>query len=265
MAEGTRAKPRHLGPEYAAQFGDEEVAAAYHHRPPYPAAAFAFVHDLLGPRPRVVLELGAGTGDFTIGLAPLVDRLVAIEPSTPMLARGRERTRAWGDRVEWLPRTAEAHAFEPCSAVVAAEALHWMDWDALLPCLGRSLAPGGFLVLAERAAAPLPWDGELRDLVQAFSTNRDYRPYDLVTELESRGLLAVAGRAETEPVAVHQPLDDYVESFHSRNGFSRPRLGAARAEAFDSALRALVGDHCRDAAVCLAVWARVAWGRPVGA
>jgi hypothetical protein len=60
-------KPEHLGAEYAAQFGDEEVAAAYQHRPPYPTETFAIVEPLLGPKPRCVLELGAGTGDFTIG------------------------------------------------------------------------------------------------------------------------------------------------------------------------------------------------------
>ena len=76
-ARGSTSEAEHLAAEYAAQFGDEEVAAAYRYRPPYPAEAFAIVERLLGPRPRVVLELGAGTGDFTVGLAPLVDSLVA--------------------------------------------------------------------------------------------------------------------------------------------------------------------------------------------
>jgi hypothetical protein len=55
-------KPQHLTAEYAAQFGDEEVAAAYRHRPPYPPQAFSMLEPLLGPRPRTVLEVGAGTG-----------------------------------------------------------------------------------------------------------------------------------------------------------------------------------------------------------
>ena len=88
MTEAHPAKPQHLAAEYAAQFGDEEVAAACQHRPPYPAETFAIVEPLLGPPPRRVLELDAGTGDFTIGLAPRVDHLIAVEPSRAMLARG---------------------------------------------------------------------------------------------------------------------------------------------------------------------------------
>src|SRR5262245_33311358 len=91
LTETERAKPRHLAADYAAQFGDEEVAAAYRHRPPYPPETFVILESMLGPRPRTVLELGAGTGDFTIGLAPLADRLVALEPSPPMLERGVRR------------------------------------------------------------------------------------------------------------------------------------------------------------------------------
>jgi SAM-dependent methyltransferase len=97
-----RAKPRHLAPEYAAQFGDEEIAAAYRYRPPYPPQTFVVLDPLLGARPRTVLELGAGTGDFTMGLAPLAERLIAIEPSRPMLDRGVRRVAAVHGHVEWL-------------------------------------------------------------------------------------------------------------------------------------------------------------------
>src|SRR5262250_43333 len=94
VTEMDRAKPEHLAAEYAAQFGDEAVAAAYRHRPPYPPQVFAMLEPLLGPRPRCVLELGAGTGDFTIGLAPRVDTLIALEPSRAMLTRARHRNGA---------------------------------------------------------------------------------------------------------------------------------------------------------------------------
>lgn len=135
-------KPRHLGVEYAAQFADEEVAAAYRYRPPYPPETYGIVERLLGPPPRHVLELGAGTGDFTIGLAPRVDRLIAVEPSRAMLERGRDRVQAVSPNVEWLAVAAEEFAFgRPLSAVVAAEAFHWLDWDRVMPRIAGSLAP----------------------------------------------------------------------------------------------------------------------------
>lgn len=256
-------KPAHLAAGYAAQFGDEEVAAAYRHRAPYPPEAFSLVEPLLGPRPRRVLELGAGTGDFTIGLAPRVESLIAIEPSPPMLARGRRRTGASAPHVEWISIAAEDYAFDGrYSAVVSAEAFHWLDWHRVMPRIATALAPGGYLILVERRlASALPWERELRELINEYSTNRDYVEYDLVTELTSRGLFTVAGRAETDAVPHGQPVADYIESFHSRNGFSRARLTTVHAREFDEKLAALLGPCCPDGTVGLMVQARLAWGR----
>lgn len=265
--ETRRAKPRHLAADYAAQFGDEEVAAAYRHRPPYPWETFAIVEPLLGPRPRCVLELGAGTGDLTLGLVPLVDNLIAVEPSRPMLERALHRDGVVQAHVEWVAVTAEAYTFDRrYSAVVAAEAFHWLDWYGVLPRIAESLAPTGHLILVERALAePLPWEADLRILIREYSTNRDYVPYDTVTELEARGLMAIGGRAQTRVSPYRQPIDGYVESVHSRNGFSRARLQPGRAREFDDKLRTLLRRHCPDDTVCLPVQARIVWGRPVAA
>ncbi len=260
-----RGKPRHLAAEYAAQFGDEEIAAAYRYRPPYPPETFVIVERLLGTPPRLVLELGAGTGDFTIGLAPRVDELIALEPSAPMRERGLARTATLSHRVTWLPTTAEDYGFDRrYSAVVAAEAIHWLDWDHVMPRIGASLVPAGHLILVERKLAePPPWDERLRALIREYSTNRDYVPYDMVTELETRGLIVVGGQIRTGAVLHRQTCDDYIESFHSRNGFSRARLQPARAREFDNELKTLVDPLCPDGTVQLSVQARIAWGRPV--
>jgi len=63
-------------------------------------------------------------------------------------------------------------------------------------------------------------------------------------------------------VTHRQSVDDYVESFHSRNGFSRGRLSARRAGEFDHKLKTLVARHCADGAVPVSVRARVVWCRP---
>ena len=258
-------KPPHLAAEYAAQFGDEEVAAAYQHRPPYPAEAFAIVEPLLGPHPRCVLDLGAGTGDFTIGLASRVDRLIAVEPSRPMLERGRLRGGSVGAHVDWLAISAEDYPFDlRYSAVVAAEAFHWLDWHRVLPRIAASLVPGGQLILVERSLAEsMPWEADLGRLVREYSTNRDYAPYDTATELEARGLITIGGRARTGTAPHRQSVDSYVESFHSRNGFSRARLQAGRAQEFDDKVKTLLRRYCRDGTVLLPVEARISWGQPV--
>ncbi len=222
-----RARPRHLAADYAAQFADEEVAATYQHRPPYPRQTFALVEPILGGRPRHVVELGAGTGDFTLGLAPRVDSLVAVEPSRAMLERGRRRTEGAASHVVWLPVAAEDYAFDRrCSAVVAAESFHWLDWHRVLPRIAAGLISGGFLILVERLVADPP---------------------------------------QTEAVTHRQSVEGYVESFHSRNGFSRARLSRQRAREFDDKLKALVARHGPDGPdemVAMPMRARVAWCRP---
>ena len=260
-----RAKPQHLATEYAAQFLDEEVAAAYRHRPPYPPETFAILEPLLGPHPRCVLELGAGTGDFTVGLAPRVDNLIVLESSRPMLDRARHRESAVHAHVEWLAIAAEDYAFDRrYSAVVAAEAFHWLDWHGVLPRIAESLVPGGHLILADRTlAGPLPWEPDLRMLVREYSTNQDYVPYDTAIELEARGLITVGGRAQTEAVSFRQSVEGYVESFHSRNGFFRARMQAGRAQEFDDKRTAVLRRHCPDETISLPVQARVVWGLPV--
>ena len=58
-------------------------------------------------------------------------------------------------------------------------------------------------------------------------------------------------------------MDTYVESLHARNGFSRDRMTAASAAAFDAAVRALVAPFAQDDGLLhLQVVGRVVWGRP---
>jgi SAM-dependent methyltransferase len=262
-----QAKPKHLGCEYAAQFEDASVARAYHARPPYPSGVLELIDSLIVDQPRRVLELGAGSGDLGLRLARHVDALDAVEPSTAMFALARSRQAQPGapSNVRWFHTNAESHPFEgPYAGVVAAESLHWMDWPLLFPKLAACLTANGYLfVVTVRQLIELPWQPQLVDLIARHSTNRDYSPYDIEHELTTRGLLAVAGRQTIIGEPFSQTLDDYVESFHSRNGFSRDRMSAAAADAFDRELRALVLAHISGDVVMAKVTSSVIWGKPL--
>jgi SAM-dependent methyltransferase len=256
-------RPAHLSAEFAAQFADRSVVRAYRTRPPYPAGTVEILESLLAPGPARVLELGCGTGDLTLALAPRVAALDALDVSEPMLEVARERAGAAHPNVRWHAVAAER--FEPeqsYALAVAAESLHWMEWSVVLPRIGRWLRPGAVLAIVARELAPLPWEGELRRLIATHSTNRGFRPYDLVEELARRSLFCEAGRRRSPPEPVAQTVSDYVESFHSRNGFSRERMAASSAADFDESLRAAVLRHAPDGVVRGTGSALVVWGAP---
>jgi ubiquinone/menaquinone biosynthesis C-methylase UbiE len=258
----TAAKPAHLGPQYGAQFEDRSVVAAYRTRPPYPDGVFDVLAGLLAPGPARALELGCGSGDLTLGLAARVTRLDALEPSAAMLEIARPRAAAHGN-ITWIAQPAEA--FEPrerYALVVAAESLHWMEWGVVLPRLARWLEPGASLAVVERSFSGLPFEREVGALIARFSTNRMFQKSDLIEELRSRRLFAERGRRRTRSVSFAQPVDDYVESFHSRNGFSRERMTAEAAAAFDRGVREAVLAHSPDGVVRGELSARIVWGAP---
>ncbi len=259
-------KPAHLGPDYAAQFGDESVARAYSTRPPYPAEFFDVMETLLPEGPRTLLDLGCGTGDVAIPLAERFDRVDAVDPSQAMLAVARSRPGADHPSLHWISGSAEE--FEPrgpYSLVVAGESLHWMDWRVVPARIAAALHPEGFLALAiDRALLEVPWADDLAKLIPKYSTNKEFRPYDLVAELAQRGLFREVGRQTTGCLPFSQTIDDYVESFHTRNGFSRERMAPQQAAEFDRAVRSLVAVHCQNGNVQGHTSTTVVWGVPTG-
>lgn len=124
------------------------------YRPGFPEAAA----DLLVPeRVGTALDLGAGTGKFTRLLATRAARVLAVEPSEPMLAV----LRANMPDAEALLGTAEDIPVEDGSVdvVVVAQAFHWFDRASACAEIARVLTPGGLLGLVWNHSDPaVHWD-----------------------------------------------------------------------------------------------------------
>lgn len=256
-------KPDHLGPAYATQFADPSVVATYHLRPPYPAEVFDVLAGLVVDEPRSVLDAGCGTGEIARRLGRRVARVDGVDPSSGMLAQARALPGGDAKNLAWiLGRAEDAPLRPPYALVIAAASLHWMDWAVVLPRFRDFLTPRGVLAVVDQRQLSAPWDAGVHELIEYHSTNRDYRPYDLIDELERRRLFRPLGSRETSPVPFEQRLDDYVKSFHSRNGLSRDRMEPSSAAAFDRDLTALVAPHAPNGVVRFDLVGSVVWGSP---
>ncbi|MCI1017951.1 class I SAM-dependent methyltransferase [Microbacterium sp. C5A9] len=135
----------------------EGIGADYdRYRPGFPAAAV----DLLIPEPvGAVLDLGAGTGKFTELLAGRAARVIAVEPSEPMLAVLRAKlpdVDAHRASAEQIPLDDES-----VDVVTVAQAFHWFDRIRACAEIARVLAPGGTLELIWNRSDPASaWDRE---------------------------------------------------------------------------------------------------------
>ena len=258
-------KPKHLGPEYADEFKDRSVADAYVNYPPYPAEVFEILEGLTRDEPRIVLDIGCGTGELARPLAPLVDHVDAVDQSAAMIEIGRSRDGGDQANIRWVCQSVEDFAYDTrYSLIVAGASLHWMDWYEVLPRMAGALSERGYLaIVGGRGMDTTPWNDELSKIIPTYSTNKDYESYDLIDELERRRLFSVVGRKRTAPQEYRMSVDRYVEMFHARNGFSRQRMDAQSAAEFDAAVRELVAPFAVDHVLTFNVTTGITWGHPL--
>jgi SAM-dependent methyltransferase len=140
-------------------------------RPSYPDEAVAgLARDFGLTRDSTVLDLAAGTGKLTERLIPHVGRVVALDPSEPMLDRLRRRL----PEATALSGTAEAIPLADASvdAVFVGEAFHWFRTADACREIARVLVEGGGLALLWNRArwdvADLPWLPEFEVLTTPY-------------------------------------------------------------------------------------------------
>ena len=257
-------KPAHLTPDHAARFQHPSVVERYPLRAPYPDELIAVLAGLIQDEPRVVLDVGTGTGDLARPLAARdgIARVDAVDPSAAMLALAQRRPGGDSPRVRWIGGTAEDAPLEPPYALVtASESLHWMGWERVLPRFRAVGTPNSVVAIVHRLDGDEPWKDDLLAIIQKYSTMYNYEGFDLIAELEARGLFETLGRHETARRPFTQPVADYIASFHSRSSLSLAALTAEAATGFDADLGALLAERCPDGVVRWEVAAGVVWGR----
>ena len=138
-------------------------------RPVPPQAIADIITTYAGGRPRLVVDLGSGTGLSTRWAASWSSEVVGVEPSDDMRARASAVTSE--ATVRYVSGWSDATGLpDGCADVVlAVQALHWMEPDATLSEVGRLLRAGGVF-----AAIDCDWPPSVGDAraEQAWHTAR---------------------------------------------------------------------------------------------
>jgi SAM-dependent methyltransferase len=144
---------------------------------------------------RVVLEHGAGIGTFSAFLAAEpIERLLALEPATNLIATLRSRLAPWGDKVEVVKSSLEecVSLVRGCGVdtIISINVLeHIPDDVATLRAMWEVLSEGGHVILFVPA---LPW--LYGSLDRAFGHVRRYRRRELYDKISAAGFTIVMGR-----------------------------------------------------------------------
>ena len=140
------------------------------------------------------LDVGTGGGHLSFALAPLLDRIVALDPSPQMLATVAKAAAERGlHQIAFQEGSAEALPFPDASfdlVVTRYSAHHWLELDRAMAEIRRVLAPGGALLVIDTEGDP----SVLVDThLQAIELLRDRSHVRNRSAAEWRALLGAAG------------------------------------------------------------------------
>lgn len=100
----------------------------------------------------VVLDLGCASGEYSLDIAPFVQRVHGIDTSTSMIALATKKARARSvdnvtfDTADVLDRSLDAHGF---TMVLAFSVLHLVDDMRSVLCRVNELLPTGGLLVSQ--------------------------------------------------------------------------------------------------------------------
>jgi SAM-dependent methyltransferase len=163
-----------------ALYNDAALAAFYDWDNPWPEDFDWFLSQLHGAG--TVLDLGCGTGIFSVALAARGAEVVGVDPAAAMLAIARARP--GGDKVRWVNAGAQGldlgRRFE--AVVMTGHAFQTLltaaDRAACLATIARHLAPGGRFLFDSRNPEAREWESWTPEATRAVQAHPEFGPVE---------------------------------------------------------------------------------------
>lgn len=140
--------------------GFPEVYDRYRPRPP--EALLDLLGRVAGERPRLVVDLGSGTGLSTHAWSDRADEIVGVEPNPNMRSVASAEGQSLG-HIRFVEAVAQKTGLADGAAdvVTASQSFHWMDPESTLAEVARILRPGGVLGVYDHEWPPsVAWEAE---------------------------------------------------------------------------------------------------------
>jgi SAM-dependent methyltransferase len=204
-----------------------------------------------------LLDVGTGTGNVVVPLAPRFERAVGLDPDQEMLDQARaEAAEAGVSNIEWVVGKAEdlPLGLGTFDLITMGQAFHWMDRARVVDILYDMLPDGGAVAIVSNLkpdredADTAPWD-ELKVLVRWYlgeerraggGVYQDPGPPDVPFEgsrfrpVERH--VAVTGNRRSRTA-------DDILGFLFSTSWAAPRLFGNRVEEFERDVRALLAER----------------------
>lgn len=156
--------PPHLAANLERFSGFADRYDAY--RPQPPAVLLDVLTQLAQvERPRLVVDLGSGTGLSTCIWAERAEQVIGVEPNADMRRQAEARTAAQPDmqNVKYIDAISSQTGLPNASAdiVTCSQSLHWMDPEPTFAEVARILRPGGVFAAYDADWPPtMNWQAE---------------------------------------------------------------------------------------------------------
>jgi Methyltransferase domain len=230
---------------------------------PYPAELTTAFREELGLDGRGrLLDVGCGTGEVALLLAPLYEEVVGLDPDEEMIGEAREETRRQGQRnARWVNARAEQLPLDlgVFRTATFAQSFHWMEREHVAATVFEMLEPNGAWVHVdvktlgvpatdERLSHPEPPREQIRELVAGYlgpvkRAGQGTLPGGTPSG-ESEIMLATGfvgpRRRMLDAKRVHERSEDEIVASVFSVSSSAPHLFGARLREFESELRAVL-------------------------